>query len=70
MSQGHKFTLDRARQLARGYIAVRPGQDPEFIERVAQRMVAEGECVWHALSVVTGKACWCAACRPDVKRFA
>jgi hypothetical protein len=26
--------------------------------------------VWHAASIVFKSPCWCARCRPDVRRFA
>lgn len=62
-----KPSIERARQLVRQYSA---GGSPEMVEAVAQRMVAQDECVWHAAAQVTGKQCWCADCRPDARRFA
>jgi hypothetical protein len=34
--------------------------------------VARGEasCAWHEIASWRGTACWCQACRPDVRRFA
>ena len=40
-------------------------------EAILDRLMANpAEGVWHATAQVTGKACWCAVCRPDVRRFA
>jgi hypothetical protein len=64
------LTIEQARRYVLSFTAARKGKDDEVIEKTAARMVATGECAWHALSQVTGSACWCADCRPDVRRFA
>jgi hypothetical protein len=61
-----RVTIERARSLVRQYTAVR---EAAMVEQVATRMVAQGECVWHALSQVTGKACWCSKCAPHCRRL-
>jgi len=57
------MTIARARNLVRQYTGV---TNPETIEAIATRMVEKSECVWHALSQVTGKACWCRQCSPNI----
>ena len=64
------MTLAQARRYVLSYTAARNGKDDEVIEKTAQRMVDTGECAWHALAQVTSKPCWCADCRPDIRRFA
>lgn len=58
--------LQRARSLVKQYTAVR---DATVVEQVAQRMVATGEGVWHSLSQVTGKPCWCSKCATHLRRL-
>jgi len=53
------MTLKRARGLVAQYTAY---DKPEIAEKVALRMVETGECVWHAVSQVTGQPCWCNDC--------
>lgn len=60
------MSIQRARSLVKQYTAVR---DTAMVERVATRMVEQGECVWHALSQVTGKSCWCSKCAPHFRRL-
>lgn len=55
-----EWTIEQARQLVRqNTIELTPEQS----EQVAQRMVARGECVWHALSRVVSCPCLCTPCR-------
>ena len=58
------FTNQQARRLVLNYTGAQAGRDDVLIAKVVERMVTKGECVWHALSEVTGKPCWCGACRP------
>lgn len=62
--------LQAATRRVISYTACRVGKDDAVIAATAERIVRTGECVWHALAQVTKKPCWCARCRPDVRRFA
>lgn len=55
----HPISITRARRLVRQYTAARTVEEAEPI---AQHMVRTGDCVWHALSVVTGNPCQCHDC--------
>lgn len=58
------MTLTQARKLVVSYTAAQLPRDEVTVQQTAQRMVQHNECVWHALSQVTGKPCWCAKCKP------
>lgn len=60
--------LELAKRRVRQYTSVTQ-RDEAIVTATAERMVQHKECVWHAFAQVTQKPCWCADCRPDVKRF-
>jgi hypothetical protein len=60
-------TRECAAQLVRNFV---DGGSPELREAVTERIATTGDCVLHAVHVVTGKPCFCTTCRPDIKRFA
>lgn len=51
--------LDVARRRVKQYTGAR---DAEMIEKIAERIVQTGECVWHAAAQVSGKPCRCNDC--------
>lgn len=58
-----KRIVSDAEMNVRCYVAWRSQNDPLIPQVVAK--VQEGHCVWHALSLVTGKRCFCADCNPQ-----
>lgn len=51
------LTKERAERLVRQYTAV---TNPALAAAVVRDMLdTGGSCVWHSLSRVTGKPCWC-----------
>jgi len=60
------WTVEKAIRFIRGYTV---GLTSQQQQAVAERMVATGECVWHAAAQVTGKRCWCSDCMPEVTRI-
>lgn len=55
--------IDRARRLVSLTVQVASARDREVAEAVAQHIASTGDCVVHAVYVVTNaKACWCAKC--------
>lgn len=63
MFQGPARTMTReqASRMVRGAVVFRKGEET-ILEEVIERFLA-GDSVWHAVSVVTGKPCWCQDCR-------
>jgi hypothetical protein len=62
-----QFPVEYWEKLARCSIA---GGTKEQIQKIAQIAHDTGCGIWHAFSVVSGKPCMCARCRPDIKLFA
>lgn len=58
-------SIERARFLAGCYVAGTSEQK----ELVAKHIAQTGDCVFHAVSEVFKTACFCQACRPDIKVF-
>lgn len=58
-----ELTREQAERLVRNYVAWGSGPGEEELRtRVIDRMVARGECVWHALARMNEKRCHCALC--------
>lgn len=66
LSEVQPMQAAAARRLVNGYTT---GMTDEQKDATVARMVETGECVWHAAATVCGKPCWCAGCRPDIRRF-
>lgn len=60
------------REQARGYILNSVCDvTPDTLEKMIAHMQATGDCVLHTLYLVCGhKECWCAKCKPEIRRFA
>ena len=62
--KAHRRLIERR---VRGFTA---GGTDEQVTAIVDRIVLTGECVLHASAQVANKPCFCADCRPDVRRFA
>lgn len=45
------------------------GLTPVQVEAAVSLMVEQGESAWHAAATVAERDCFCAKCRPDIRRF-
>lgn len=57
-------TIEHARRMVLAFSAAQLPRDEDIVQKTAEHIVKTGDCVWHAMSQVTGKDCWCAKCKP------